>query len=76
LAYVRESLIKKYAVLRDFPIIPCNLCGSQPGSQRQKVKAMLAQWEQAHPGRIENILGSLGRVTPSHLLDRDLYDFS
>jgi len=76
LAYVRESLIKQYAVLRDFPIIPCNLCGSQPGSQRQKVKAMLAQWEQAHPGRIENILGSLGRVTPSHLLDRDLYDFS
>jgi tRNA 2-thiocytidine biosynthesis protein TtcA len=76
LAYVRESLIKQYAALRDFPIIPCNLCGSQPGSQRQKVKAMLAQWEQAHPGRIENILGSLCRVTPSHLLDGDLYDFS
>jgi len=76
LAYVRESLIKQYAALRDFPIIPCNLCGSQPGSQRQKVKAMLAQWDQAHPGRIENILGSLCRVTPSHLLDRDLYDFS
>jgi tRNA 2-thiocytidine biosynthesis protein TtcA len=76
LAYVRESLIKQYAALRDFPIIPCNLCGSQPGSQRQKVKAMLAQWDQAYPGRIENILGSLCRVTPSHLLDRDLYDFS
>ncbi|MCP4471501.1 MAG: tRNA 2-thiocytidine(32) synthetase TtcA [Gammaproteobacteria bacterium] len=75
LAYVRESLIKRYAKLRDFPVIPCNLCGSQPGSQRQKVKAMLTQWEQAHPGRIENILGSLRRVTPSHLLDRDLYDF-
>ena len=76
LAYVRESLIKQYAALRDFPIIPCNLCGSQPGSQRQKVKAMLAQWDQVHPGRVENILGSLCRVTPSHLLDRDLYDFS
>lgn len=76
LAYVRESLIKQYAGLRDFPIIPCNLCGSQPGSQRQNVKALLAQWEQAHPGRIENILGSLGRVTPSHLLDRDLHDFT
>jgi tRNA 2-thiocytidine biosynthesis protein TtcA len=76
LAYVRESLIKRYAALRDFPIIPCNLCGSQPGSQRQNIKALLAQWEQAHPGRIENILGSLCRVTPSHLLDRELHEFS
>jgi len=76
LAYLRESLIKQYAALRDFPIIPCNLCGSQPNSQRQKVKAMLAQWDQLYPGRVENVLGGLGRVTPSHLLDRDLFDFS
>ena len=76
LAYLRESLIKQYAALRDFPIIPCNLCGSQPNSQRQKVKAMLVQWDQLYPGRVENVLGALGRVTPSHLLDRDLYDFS
>jgi tRNA 2-thiocytidine biosynthesis protein TtcA len=76
LAYVRESLIKQYAALRDFPIIPCNLCGSQPNSQRQKVKAMLAQWDQLYPGRVENVLGSLGRVTPSHLLDRELFDFT
>ena len=76
LAYLRESLIKQYAELRDFPIIPCNLCGSQPNSQRQKVKAMLVQWDQLYPGRVENVLGALGRVTPSHLLDRDLFDFS
>ena len=76
LAYLRESLIKQYAALRDFPIIPCNLCGSQPSSQRQKVKAMLVQWDQLYPGRVENVLGALGRVTPSHLLDRDLFDFS
>ena len=75
LAYVRETLIKQLAALREFPIIPCNLCGSQPNSQRQKVKAMLAQWDQLYPGRVENVLGSLGRVTPSHLLDRDLFDF-
>ena len=76
LAYLRESLIKQYAALRDFPISPCNLCGSQPNSQRQKVKAMLVQWDQRYPGRVENVLGALGRVTPSHLLDRDLFDFS
>jgi len=76
LSYLRESLIKQYAALRDFPIIPCNLCGSQPNSQRQKVKAMLVQWDQLYPGRVENVLGALGRVTPSHLLDRDLFDFS
>ena len=76
LSYLRESLIKQYAALRDFPIIPCNLCGSQPNSQRQKVKAMLLQWDQLYPGRVENVLGALGRVTPSHLLDRDLFDFS
>ena len=76
LAYLREKQIKQYAALRDFPIIPCNLCGSQPNSQRQKVKAMLAQWDQQYPGRVENVLGALGRVTPSHLMDRELFDFS
>ena len=75
LAYLREKRIKQYAALRDFPIIPCNLCGSQPNSQRQQVKAMLTQWDQRYPGRVENVLGSLGRVTPSHLMDRELFDF-
>ena len=76
LAYVREHLIKKYAALRGFPIIPCNLCGSQPNLQRQAIKAMLQQWERSHPGRVDNILKSLCQVTPSHLLDRDLFDFT
>ena len=75
LAYLREQRIKEYAALREFPIIPCNLCGSQPNSQRQKVKAMLTQWDQLYPGRVENVLGSLARVSPSHLLDRALFDF-
>jgi tRNA 2-thiocytidine biosynthesis protein TtcA len=75
LAYVRESLIKQFAALREYPIIPCNLCGAQANAQRQKVKAMLAQWDEQHPGRVESVLGSLCRVTPSHLLDRDLFDF-
>jgi len=75
LAYVRESLIKQYAALRKFPIIPCNLCGSQPNLQRQAIKAMLQQWDRLHPGRVDNILRSLCQVTPSHLLDRDLFNF-
>ena len=75
LAYVRESLIKQYAALRKFPIIPCNLCGSQPNLQRQAIKAMLRQWDSSYPGRVDNILKSLCQVTPSHLLDRELFDF-
>jgi tRNA 2-thiocytidine biosynthesis protein TtcA len=75
LAYVRETLIKQYAALREFPIIPCNLCGSQPKLQRQAVKSMLQQWDLSHPGRVESILRSLCKVTPSHLLDTELFDF-
>ena len=75
LAYVREKPIKQYAALREFPIIPCNLCGSQENLQRQSVKAMLQQWDETSPGRVQNIFNALGRVTPSHLLDRSLFDF-
>ena len=75
LAYLRESLIKQYAALRRFPIIPCNLCGAQSNLQRQAIKAMLREWDLSYPGRVDNILRSLCRVTPSHLLDRELYDF-
>ncbi len=75
LAYAREQLIKEYAEIRAFPIIPCNLCGSQQNLQRQSVKALFRQWDQHHPGRVQNIFNALGRVTPSHLLDRDLFDF-
>ena len=75
LAYVREAPIKQYAEAMAFPIIPCNLCGSQTNLQRQAVKAMLREWDRVYPGRVENILNSLSRATPSHLLDRDLFDF-
>lgn len=76
LAYVREGLIKQYAELRQFPIIPCDLCGAQSRLQRQAVKAMLREWDASHPGRVDNILKSLGRLTPSHLLDHGLFDFT
>jgi tRNA 2-thiocytidine biosynthesis protein TtcA len=76
LAYVRESAIKAYADLRQFPIIPCNLCGSQPNLQRQAVKAMLQEWDKSHPGRVQNIFNAMTRVTPSHLLDKKLFDFA
>ena len=75
LAYLREAVIKQYAALRKFPIIPCDLCGSQPNLQRQSIKAMLRQWDDSHPGRVDNILRSLCSVTPSHLLDLELFDF-
>lgn len=75
LAYLREATIKQYAAQRRFPIIPCDLCGSQPNLQRQAIKAMLRQWDDSHPGRVDNILKALCSVTPSHLLDRDLFDF-
>jgi tRNA 2-thiocytidine biosynthesis protein TtcA len=75
LAYVEESDLEAYAELRQFPIIPCTLCGSQENLQRKHVSAMLKEWEKRHPGRIENILRSLQSVSPSHLLDRKLFDF-
>lgn len=76
LAYVRETAIKAFAGLMNFPIIPCNLCGSQENLQRKAVKEMLQQWDRDCPGRVQNIFNALTRVTPSHLLDRKLYDFS
>src|SRR5947208_6272943 len=76
LAYVEESDLEAYAALRAFPIIPCDLCGSQELLQRKQVKAMLREWERRHPGRIESIFGALTNVAPSHLLDRSLFDFA
>lgn len=75
LAYCREKDIKAYAQGRGFPIIPCNLCGTQENLQRQAVKQMLGEWERRHPGRIETLLASLQNVVPSHMLDRRLFDF-
>lgn len=75
LAYCREKDIEKYAAYKAFPIIPCNLCGSQEGLQRQVVKEMLQQWDRQFPGRIESIFASLQNVAPSQLADTRLFDF-
>lgn len=75
LAYCAEKDIASYARQMAFPIIPCDLCGSQPNLQRQKVKDMLQAWEREQPGRINNIFRAIGNVEPSHLADVDLYDF-
>jgi len=76
LAYVEEADLEAYAELRAFPIIPCDLCGSQEQLQRKQVKALLRDWERKHPGRLETIFGALTNVAPSHLLDRSLFDFA
>ena len=75
LAYVKEKDLARHAEVRAFPIIPCDLCGSQDQLQRKQVKQMLRQWEKEFPGRVETIFNSLQRVAPSHLLDRNLFDF-
>ena len=76
LAYCREPDLQEYAKLRQFPIIPCNLCGSQDNLQRQVVKNMLQEWERKFPGRLETIFASLQRTSPSHLLDARQFDFA
>lgn len=75
LAYCAEKDIASYARQMGFPIIPCDLCGSQPNLQRQKVKEMLQAWEHEQPGRINNIFRAISNVEPSHLADFGLYDF-
>jgi tRNA 2-thiocytidine biosynthesis protein TtcA len=75
LAYCSEKDISSYARQMNFPIIPCDLCGSQENLQRQKVKDMLQSWEREYPGRINKIFKSITNVEPSHLADRTLYDF-
>ncbi len=75
LAYCAERKIARYARGREFPIIPCNLCGSQENMKRREIKTMLASWEQQDPGRTERLFRSLQNVAPSHLADRDLFDF-
>ncbi len=76
LAYCKESDIERFAQAREFPIIPCNLCGSQDHLQRVQVKDMLAQWEREYPGRVETIFKALGNISPSQLADRNLFDFA
>jgi tRNA 2-thiocytidine biosynthesis protein TtcA len=76
LAYCRERDIEKLARQREYPIIPCNLCGSQVDLKRQEIKAMLREWDRQEPGRVENVFRSLQTVRPSQLADSDLFDFS
>ncbi len=75
LAYCSEKDIAAYARGMDFPIIPCNLCGSQENLQRVKVKEMLQAWEREQPGRVNNIFRAISNIEPSHLADTNLYDF-
>jgi len=75
LALCKEQDIVAYAKIKNYPIIPCNLCGSQENMQRKKVKAMIAQWEMESPGRTDMIMRSLKNVVPSHLVDGELFDF-
>jgi len=76
LAYCKERDITEYARLRDFPLIPCNLCGSQPNLQRQAMKEMLKEWDKRFPGRSDTIFGALKNVAPSHLADPTAFDFA
>jgi tRNA 2-thiocytidine biosynthesis protein TtcA len=76
LAYVAERDLERYARARDFPIIPCRLCGSQENSQRRTVKQMLQQWEREYPGRTETIFSALCKVSVSHLADPAAFDFA
>jgi tRNA 2-thiocytidine biosynthesis protein TtcA len=75
LFYCRERDIERWAVHREYPIIPCNLCGSQENLQRQVIKEMLTAWDREHPGRVRSIARSLRHVVPSHLGDGELHDF-
>ena len=75
MAYVPEKLLERYADDMNFPIIPCDLCGSQPNLQRQVMKEMLRDWEKKYPGRVENLFRSMHHIVPSHLMDGEAFDF-
>lgn len=75
LAYCREKDIERFAIAREYPIIPCNLCGSQPNLQRQVIGDMLRDWDKRYPGRIETMFSAMQNVVPSHMCDTELFDF-
>ena len=75
LAFCKEKDIEKYAELQNYPIMPCNLCGSQDGMQRQVIKQMLSDWDEKDPGRVDKIFKSMSNISPSHMLDTNLFDF-
>jgi tRNA 2-thiocytidine biosynthesis protein TtcA len=76
LAYVAETDLERWAVHRQFPIIPCTLCGSQDNLQRAQIKQMLREWDKRFPGRVDNMFSAMGNIVPSHMMDRNLYPFS
>jgi tRNA 2-thiocytidine biosynthesis protein TtcA len=76
LAYVAETDLEAWALHKQFPIIPCTLCGSQDNLQRVQIKKMLRQWEQQFPGRVENLFKAMGNIVPSHMMDRQLFPFA
>ncbi|MBC8118460.1 MAG: tRNA 2-thiocytidine(32) synthetase TtcA [Burkholderiaceae bacterium] len=76
LAYVEEADLARYADLKAFPIIPCNLCGSQVNLKRQEIKRMLIDWDKRYPGRVQNTFNALSRLAPSHLMDSTRFDFA
>lgn len=76
LAYVNEQDLITYAALKEFPIIPCNLCGSQINLKRQEANRMIVEWDKQFPGRTWNVFGALNKVVPSHLMDKNLFDFA
>lgn len=76
LAYVAETDLERWAEHRQFPIIPCTLCGSQDNLQRVQIKQMLRDWDKRHPGRVENVFSAMSHIVPSHLADRNLFPFT
>jgi tRNA 2-thiocytidine biosynthesis protein TtcA len=76
LAYVKEADLIRYADVKQFPIIPCDLCGSQENLQRKQIKGLMREWDKKFPGRVDNIFSALSTVVPSHLMDRELFGFT
>jgi tRNA 2-thiocytidine biosynthesis protein TtcA len=76
LAYVAEMDLERWAVYRQYPIIPCTLCGSQDNLQRAQIKQMLREWDKRFPGRVDNMFSAMGNIVPSHMMDRNLYPFA
>ena len=76
LAYVAETDLERWAVHRQYPIIPCTLCGSQDNLQRAQIKQMLREWDKRFPGRVDNMFSAMGNIVPSHMMDRNLYPFA
>jgi len=76
MAYVKEEDTQRYAEVKQFPIIPCDLCGSQENLQRKQIKNLMREWEKKYPGRVESIFSALSTVVPSHLMDSKLFDFA